>query len=658
MKNYLILIFLFSMFASSAQEGFVLTAIEEKGEAISVLWIPADAHFKNGVNIYRKEEGGAYNKLATVIPNSALKDDVTYSIDQRSGVHSLVNSTNRKEYIESFDAVFLAMEVVDSYNFAINAGLAYNDKTAQKGKTYQYKVEGITDGGVEPIGESELQKFTNYKPLPSPSEFTLTRFKRRTEIVWNNNIKKYYQYDLHYKAEGTTEWKKITANHSAAGLAETKKKFFFTIPTHKDTSYQFKIQAKGYFGNKSVEEIHDLKITDLDAPIPPEVRTFAHSTKQNIRISWDAPVDDDVAGYNLLRNREDVDSTYQQINAELIPVNDTVYLDENLTEIGIYYYRLQVLDHSGNVGTSFTYIGEMYDLFAPAIPANFSAKADTGKLILTWDAVAAPDFLGYRIYRSVADEDNSDNIFVPVNNEMLDTNFYIEKMGKNVRNPFVYVVTTIDTLINESEYSNMAEVQLPDVTPPVAPFLKRSYEENQGLAIEWMSNVDADLAGYNLYKKKSSDTTGFQKVNYATIPRSLTVYIDKEAERGQVYEYYLEAIDANGLVSEKSNDLNAKLNFLELAGDIKITKNKVNTNKNEVQLSWETDELINEPVAGTSVYRSFNGGKLLPITKVIQVKELKDKLSNAGEYTYQIRAFGERGGIIKSASITIKIESN
>ena len=648
------LLFFIACAQSYSPNAEVYVSNSATGNGISIRWIGKEIIYREGVTIYRKEKSKDWVKLKVVFPPKVLPNHPSFTPKQQEFFSSYL-TTEKEEFKEGFIGIFMAMESIENYEYAKGIGIAFDDETAVKGKKYDYKVEGKVNNEKQLFGEVNI-KCEDYSPMQAPQEFTIDRKKKRTTLVWKNEVGKYYTYNVYMKDKNASDWKQIVKDGSSGNYAKLQTAYFLTIPTSKDTAYQFKIEANDYFGQKSaMSKVFEVIVEDLDAPAIPEFTLLPHSGKKTVQISWDKPLDKDVASYDIYRSIEDEDSLFQKVGASTSPLTDTVYLDK-LENSGVYFYKIIAVDQSGNSTISFVQVADVYDVTPPAIPNALTAIADTGKLILNWGSVNDSDLKGYLLYRSVADEDNSDNLFVRVTTATLDTNYYIEEIAKNVRNKFVYVVRSIDMLLNESESSNEAFAQLPDVTPPVAPFIKRSYEENNGLAINWMPNVDADLKGYNLVKKRKGDTTNFEQVNFSLIPKTIKVYVDREAERGIIYEYRLQAIDNSNLASEFSNTVLAKLNFLEMAGEVVFLKEKLNANKQEVTIEWSTDSLINESVKGTAVYKAVNEGNLLPLTKINTTTKFKEKLTQEGTYRYQVRVFGVRGSVLKSKEITIEFK--
>jgi len=317
---------------------------------------------------------------------------------------------------------------------------------------------------------------------------------------------------------------------------------------------------------------------------------------------------------------------------------------------------VEAVDLSGNTSESLFENGTVYDIRPPVAPRNLISRVDTGKLYLNWDANKDADLKGYRLYRSVDDEDNSDNVFVVVNSEVIDTNFYMEPMSKNVRDKFVYHVRALDSSYNVSNPSNVVLAQLPDVVAPKAPFIKRTYEVNDTMIIEWMPNVEKDLMAYIIFKRKKGDTADFKQLNISPIPKTLNLYSDPNVVRGEFYEYYLQAVDLSNLHSPKSNIALGKLEFIPLSGSVVIKKQKISKLMQEFVVEWSLDSLVNEPIVGSSIHKSINGAKVRQMGSVTTKLFYKEKLKESGTYQYHIRAYGTRGNMIKSKVITIEFE--
>ncbi len=624
------------------------------GSGVSVRWIGKQISYQEGISIFRKENNTNWVLLtpSPIMPPKILDNSIELTSRAKSMFDVFTNQSH-EEFLNGFGGVFTLIESVKDYNLALAMRIAYNDETAIIGNTYQYKIETKLKGVNTTLGITKAITCQVFSPSLQPDSITVTRKKKGIEVDWINNIDKYFAYDV-YQKTGDGEWVLIMDHVTSTSVKNNKP--ILNKKASPDTAYTFKVCGYDYFGQQSqMSKDFLMDIQDFDPPAIPIVRIDVDSKKMSVSISWSQNTDEDLSHFNIYRSIDPDYFNEPRINKVDIAKTDTFFIDYP-EEAGSYYYIIEAVDLSGNVSKSLFVNGTVYDIRPPVAPKYLISRVDTGKLYLNWDANSEKDLQGYRLYRSVADEDNLDNKFVVVNSSIIDTNFYMEPMSKNVRSKFVYQVRALDSNFNVSKASNQVLAQLPDVIAPKAPFIKRTYEVNDTMQIEWMPNVESDLASYNIFKRIKGDTSDFEQLNLYSIPKNVNIYSDVDVIRGQFYEYYLQATDLSNLTSEKSNIALGKLEFIPLSGNIVITKNKVSKIKQELTLEWSADSLINEPIIGYSIHKSFNGGRAKQMGAVSTKQIYKEKLSESGKYGYLITAYGERGNIIKSKLITIEFE--
>ncbi len=120
-----------------------------------------------------------------------------------------------------------------------------------------------------------------------------------------------------------------------------------------------------------------------------------------VQLGWSRSIDDDFAGYRILR------STKQPIDPQAPPIafisdpNENLYLDNTVSANTTYYYQIFVFDQGGkssgsNVASVTTARNQ------PPQPVTLAAPAvlDTSSLRLSWSQNTDGDFASYRIYRS------------------------------------------------------------------------------------------------------------------------------------------------------------------------------------------------------------------------------------------------------------------
>lgn len=637
------------------QEGRVYVSNNPTGAGVSVRWVGPEISYQEGVNIYRKTGRKDWELLTTtpIMPPTSVPTDVALNSNQQGILEAFIK-TDHAAFIEGLAGIFTLVESIKSYPLALAMHIAYDDQTAELGKKYTYKVEPVLNGQPFELGTSEEIKCAKFEPIPAPQNIQAKRKRKISFLWWENNEDLYYSYDVYLKRPTDENYKLIFDEVGAGNLGKATKNFV-DFTTHKDSTYFVKLVGSDYFGQPSVmSEPFEVKIADLDPVTPSELTLDVNSKEGIVKISWPPVPESDLAECTLYRMEENVDTAYLRVNRKKMGPGDTSFVDK--TGTGVFLYQMEYEDKSGNISKSLVYAAEVHDIAAPTTPQNVYLKADTGKFRIKWDPSPESDLKGYVVMRSVADDDNSDNKYMPAS-AIIDTNYYEEPMPKNLRSPFVYVIQAVDSQFNHSPYSEEVIGQLPDVVAPVAPFIESVTEQEGILRIEWVDNVEKDLKGYEIYRKKKGDTLDFEKLNGAMVPKSIAAYSDKTAERGQLYEYFVLAIDQSDLVSPQSNIASGKKDFLPLKGQVNITKQRFNAIKKEVNLTWTTDDLENEPIVGCAIFRSINGGRPLQRGKVSDKVQFKEKLTKPGQYQYHVRVYGERGNILHSEPIEIEVKS-
>jgi len=137
--------------------------------------------------------------------------------------------------------------------------------------------------------------------------------------------------------------------------------------------------------------------------------------------------------------------------------------------------------------------------------------------------------------------------------ELTDRNFEWEKTYAYIVTPITWVETQPNGKRLYSVPGDSAppvEVVTHDIFPPAVPTgLQAVYTsgEQKTIDLTWAPNTDADLAGYNVYRRVSDGT--FAKLNTDLV--KTPTYRDPVAAPGE-YTYVVTAVDLRGNESAKS----------------------------------------------------------------------------------------------------------
>lgn len=626
-----------------------------------IKWIANSIYREDGFDLYRrKNDESDWTKLNSEPFNLTKKFENDNNLNsEEQSLYDFTVQSSFSDFQTSLPRVFVIIKSIYNNYLASLIGIIYFDKNAEKGNIYQYKL--LAAGSNLELAISEKIKCDNYiKHLP-PDSIQIERFKKRCEIKWKPEIHRYYGVDI-YRKTNDSNFVKITKTPRAIQKGEDEngqitfpKICYIDENINKDFNYTYKFVALDYFGKESVEskEIFIAK-KDFDPPEKPfNLLPVKHDSKMTVDLKWNFIPEEDLSGFNIYRSKK-LEGPYNKINFQLIPKNSP-YFNDKVDEVGDYYYYCSSIDFSKNESFSGKVYVQVHDMMPPNAPNNLSTETGPGFINLSWDKNTESDLKGYFIQRSLNDEDNSDNHFININSDPIPQNYFSQKLSKNVRNKFVYRVVAVDTSFNRSKPSINSLAQMPDVTPPNIPLIKDVKFLDNYIKVNWMPNIEADLEGYEIYRKNKKDSSSFIKVNNLLIPKDIYVYKDRQTQPGNEYLYVIKARDINGNVSEPSKEFFAYNPTEKLSSKV-LFNLEFNEKKKRVLLNWSLEN-SQIPVVGSVIYRSFEESHPKPFTKLIKENSYIDNI-DFGKYTYQIRVFSNEGIIMKSETKEVEFLKN
>ena len=282
---------------------------------------------------------------------------------------------------------------------------------------------------------------------------------------------------------------------------------------------------------------------------PPATPANFHAAAGDTKVSltWDANTETDLAGYQLSR-RVTGDPTWGA--PQTLPKTATTFTDTGLTNGTAYDYQLVALDNAGNPSTAATASATPQatppppDTTPPATPAGFRAAAGDAKVSLTWDANTEDDLWGYRLYRRVSTETS----WPDTPTEVLGKVTSFTDSGLQNGTSYDYRLVAVDNTGNPSPAATASATPVDttprDTTPPAAPTGLRGTSGDGSASLTWSANTENDLAGYELYRRLSTDTT-WSDTPVEVLPAGTTSFMDTDLQNGTSFDYRLSAIDTS-----------------------------------------------------------------------------------------------------------------
>lgn len=602
--------------------------------------------YDEGVNIYRKQESTlSWIKInrSPVIKKDNLPAALLISDPDLEVFEEIIKSSSRQELQQDIIVFNVLVKSFQSNGFADYMGIYFEDTTALPGASYQYKINKIQNGRELLVGISSVIAAGVYQPDRPVENIEVFQERKSVKINWKPDEDRYYAVNVYRRSSKDTVVIKLNKNplmisqitDSLGNLTYPDPMFSESIDLVEGITYTYQLAGLGFFENETEwSEPIEIAMEDVTPPAAPK-NLIGKADSMKVHLYWENMDVPDLEGMNVYRSSKS-NGHYEIVNSSILSIDHPEYHDTLLIP-GPYYYFIAATDYSGNEAHSRLIFVEVQDVIPPSQPREVTIEADTGKITLSWKMGNEPDLAGYYLYRTV--DKNLEKNYVLLNAQPLLENHFTQQLPKNVKNEFFYFVVAVDTSYNRSEPSEFVSGAMPDILAPEKPFIKDVYYEGEYIIVEWMPNVDSDLAGYNIYRSDSS--RNFIQVNVNLLGGGTYRYTDRSNNPNTDYFYYLTAVDSVGNVSLPSKEVYARRVVKKdlMAGGISL-RVKYNKRKKYNRLTWETKYPMD--TRGYVVYRGELENRLRPLTGLISSTNYIDKVHNKNDveaFYYQIRAY-------------------
>jgi len=218
------------------------------------------------------------------------------------------------------------------------------------------------------------------------------------------------------------------------------------------------------------------------------------------------------------------------------------------------------------------------------------------------------------------------------------------------------ILSIISVTLISCERPNEPEIDDDGIPPAVPSGLNFYYATDGEILIEWNSNAERDISGYNIYKK-------INDADFALLSFTRDIYyLDDSLNYEDLYSYKISALDKSGRESETSDVISAKPANKYIPH--KPAYAEINARnwegKKSVYLSWEPG--YESDVVGYNIYRSFSetfnadSSSLIGFTSLPFYDDSSAQLLYTNYY-YKIRAV-DKGGLLSNESSTLSDRIN
>lgn len=633
-KRYIFIVSVLMSFMMNAQEYKLFGA--SNGNKVQLKWMSKNLKGNTAFDVFRSESNTAWQKLnnsiivpSAVITEAELKSSKNPFPNDKS-YEFYIKTKNSKETMankKAYENYQLALAAVFDNKTAEHLGIFFEDKTVLAGKKYNYKVIDAQSGKevsvVNGIIAGEL--------MLAPADFKALQVKQSVRLEWKNN-EDFMGCNIYRNGMKINE-EPVMANLEKGGYQTG-----YVDANLAEGNYSYVVKGITFLNTES-QASPEIKMEVRDATPPFVVKGLNVERKNDeVVLTWLASKDKDFLGYNILKSN-DKGKTFKKVNPQLLTeVKYTEKLEGDA--FGALQYQIEAVDKSNNSSKTMPASIFVPDHHAPAMPKEVTFKPETGKITLTWKPNSEKDLAGYRIYRGLKDDDENEMLLLNVTPQTSIT--FVDIFHEKAGTKFIYKVTAVDKSFNESPQASVW-VQLPDVVPPQAPFLREANFENGEVKLKWDAVRTDAVLGYDIYQIFNGRET---KLNAE--PVNDVSFRSEPKQKGQL-EYYIIAIDSAKLVSRPSNKM-AVSTADGHVGAIRLMASQDVASK-KVQLT--VDGITPEEVQEAKLFKRTGEAGFLRIPFKITERNFTDEKTELGIiYEYFLEIITVDGVKIKSAKIS------
>lgn len=638
-------------------------------DAIVVKWVADQILFNGGFNVYRRSSrADDWQKLNTTTIMSSNEVSPS-SLDNESAqvgqMYQMINDLPYNDLQESgIVRGFITLNLLRTQGLAEALGSVWYDESAERGASYFYKVEGLHDNEIIPIGLSGMITAGQpYEPLSAPEGIEVALQDEVVKLRWDADEAKSVSMYVEVATNGGSytamdELGVYVMKSTSESGEEVYPETFVEVPIAEESTVSLRFSAVDLFGQKGeLSDVYTVERKDETAPPAPEqLQLVLDAPNQRGTLNWQytAPPDD-FKGFVVLQ-RSSLDESPRLLRPDTL-LNFTMPVQVTFPGTGNYILTVAAVDNAGNIAESEPIGAEINDFMPPAVPTDLRVTEQDMVISLSWSESTARDILGYYVYRYLGEKTTPERSdYVVLNNDPLRTTTFSDTLSKVLQGNIYYTVASLDSAYNRSEIAPAVAYMLPDDTPPSVPVLRSVDASVEGVSLRWYPNVDSDLAAFDLYRIDQNDTL---MMIGSALP-SDTIFFDRVDQDGSLRTYTLIARDQSGNVSPKSNVLTIQRSTGAKTVSSSIKPNNIVVKymkaKREATVWWE--QQFTEDNLGVVVYRGLSEDGLRPVSGLLKEPQFRDsKVTSGTTYYYQLRTYASNGAKDYSPIQELKIKA-
>lgn len=503
----------------------------------------------------------------------------SFEITLQSDVRTILKKNDENQMRFSF-----ALSLADqSFEIAKLMGLGIADTLKTKDEIYFYRI----------YLQSKNNAFTSdtiYKIIRQKAPVPLMKIHNiRTEIkdtgallVWAKEFydKQYTFYEI-MESRDNKSYASLTKDPVVSLInnkfSEQYNFYRVKLPVLGDSIY-YKIRGVTAFGTKG--PLSDPIAIPLEGAIKAPQKVAYQVFDDQIKLSWefDPKQETKIQHFHITYSQS---FTSPQIQlAKVAPDKRNALIGNAPPEC---YVRVIALTHSGKPLVSNPIMVQLSDSTPPAKPATPAGLIDsTGLMTLKWNANTEKDLYGYKIYYAF----NKNAEYSQLTGAFERDTTMTHKLKLGHLEPVIYIkLKAYDFRFNHSQFSNVAEIKLPDTIPPSTPILVKLLVDNDEMIFDWRPSGSKDLKYQHIIS--THKRTGKTDTLLTTTNLTMNTFRYTPQASGK-FQFHILAEDINGNISQSKQKITRSTSAI-VAGKQKPELHiEANYEKGYIELKWST----------------------------------------------------------------------
>lgn len=547
---------------------------------------------------------------------------------------------------EDFEHAVFVLTAAREARVAEALAMSFTDENVIEGETYTYRVRTVS---TPPIYNLVPEPFTIEASLDEhtfDNEVFFYEGDTWINFVWEED-EQLSLYEVERRNPGAQDFIRVTdaprINLRGRDVNDFLRGSFRDEDLENYQIYTYRFYGHTVFGERILFAEVEAMPRDRTPPEAPRLLTLEHHAPQEVLLEWEMndPPAPDLMGFVIGRAPKP-DEGFEIIHPELLHENTRNFTDTTFIEGQLNYYIIQAVDTAFNVSSSIPAAVTLIDTIPPAKPVFISGNVDSlGVVTLEVEKNSEPDLMGYRLFKA----NDPTHEFSVIYEGFVDSDtlrqeiptVFTDTITLNSLTPEVYYrVMALDFNFNQSDFSDIMEIERPDTIPPTTPVFTRVVNSTTSVELHFALSESIDVVAHSIYRNTSLEEPWEY---YEDLDNDQNRFTDEDVEQGTTYYYSLRALDNAGLYSNFARPVRGKAydDGIRPAPENLL----VTTEEDTLTLSWEYPP---EPADRFFViFRVNEAGQVRQVTRTEDLRFTGDY--NPDEtYRFAIKAFTYDGG--------------